>query len=103
MLLFYAFFFVILACSSSVNVGHVAIFAPPLIGHIIPLVDFAKKLSMYHHVTFVSSATALDLLKHRGLIFKSETQNSQINQFDIEWISLYDEIIIDFEVSETNR
>jgi hypothetical protein len=99
MMLVIVLIIVILTSPLSANVGHVVMFATPLFGHIIPLLDFAKQLSMHHHVTIVISAALLDVLEQRHLLFNNNEQNSRLNQNKIEWIGLFDGNTFDHTVS----
>ena len=65
----------------SQNTGYVVIVSPPFFGHLIPLLDLAKTLTEFHHVTFVLSSSKLDELKRRELIPKN---------LDLEFVQLFD-------------
>ncbi len=78
------------------NVGHIVIIASPFFGHMIPLVDFAKRLSLHHHVTYVSSASKLEVLKQRGFFDENENESTQSR---LEIIGLFDDNDEDYEVS----
>ncbi len=99
MFLVLIFLVLISASSLSESVGHVVIFASPLFGHIIPLLDLAQKFSMHHHVTYVVSASLLDELERRGIISNNDEKNSTMNQFEIEFIGLFDGNIFGYEVN----
>lgn len=77
------------------QVGHIVIITSPFFGHIIPLLDFARRLSVDHHVTYVMSATKLDALKQRGFLDES----SDVSLSRLEMIGLLDDNNEDIEVS----
>ncbi len=81
------------------NGGHVVIFAPPLLGHISPLLDFARHLSMHHHVTYVVSASVLDEIEQPNLIFNNDAKSLTTHGLKIEFIGLFDNNTLDLEVS----
>ncbi len=81
------------------DVGHVVIISSPFFGHIIPMLDFAKRLSEYHYVTYVVSASKLDTLKRRGFISKNINNNNVNYRSRLEFIGLFDCNDDDFEVS----
>lgn len=70
------------------NVGRLVLIAPPLFGHMIPLLDFAKRLSVHHHVTYIVSVSKLNELKRLGFI--DEKENRRSSQSRIEFIGLID-------------
>lgn len=72
--------------------GYVVIVSPPFFGHLIPLLDLAKTLSQYHHVTFVLSSSKLDDLKRRELIPKI---------VNLEFIRLFDNNDEDYQISDS--
>jgi hypothetical protein len=65
----------------------------------IPLLDFAKRLSIHHHVTFVVSASKLDMLKQRGFIDQNDNENGNSTQSNLQIIGLFDGNNQDYEVS----
>ncbi len=65
----------------------------------IPLLDFAKRLSLYHHVTYVASASKIDTLKQRGFLDENENEKSGSTQSMLEIIGLFDGNDDDYEVS----
>ena len=79
------------------DVGHLVLITSPLFGHMIPLLDFAKRLSMHHHVTYIASASKLDMLKTLGLLDESEISNS--TQSRLEFIGLFDGNDDDYKVN----
>lgn len=79
------------------HIGHLVVITSPFFGHMIPLLDFAKRLSLYHHVTYVVSISKLDLLKRHGFIDENETNNT--TQTKLEFIGLFDNNDDDYEVS----
>ncbi|CAF1529516.1 unnamed protein product, partial [Adineta ricciae] len=79
------------------SLGHVVLITAPLFGHMIPLLDFAKRLSEYHHVTYIVSASKLDILKQHVFINQSETNISK--QLRIEFIGLLDGNNDDYQVT----
>jgi hypothetical protein len=81
------------------NVGHVVLVTSPFFGHMIPLLDFAKRLSVHHHVTYVVSASKLDVLKRRGFLDENQNENSGSTQSNLEIIGLFDGNDGDYEVS----
>ncbi len=81
------------------NVGHIVLITSPLFGHMLPLLDFAKRLSLHHHVTYVVSASKLDMLKQRGFLDENENENSGSTQSRLEIIGLFDGNDDDYEVS----
>jgi hypothetical protein len=54
---------------------------------------------MHHHVTYVVSASLLDELERRGIISNNDEKNSTMNQFEIEFIGLFDGNIFGYEVN----
>ncbi|UJR34485.1 hypothetical protein I4U23_021893 [Adineta vaga] len=68
--------------------GHVVIISIPRLGHIIPMLDFAKHLSLYCHVTFIVSISILDKIK-----------NNNTNQ--LEFIGLLDNINNENKISDS--
>ena len=82
----------------SENVGHVVFVASPFFGHIIPSLDFAKRLSKFHHVTFVVPASRLRLLEQRGFLLKDDSNITPIRS-RLEFIELLDGNDDDFQVS----
>ncbi|UJR12600.1 hypothetical protein I4U23_016775 [Adineta vaga] len=74
--------------------GHVVVITSPLFGHIIPLLDFAKRLSEYHYVTYIISASKLDILK--PYVFTNKTETNTTIQSGIEFIGLIDGINDDY-------
>lgn len=83
------------------DLGHVVIITSPFFGHIIPLLDLAKRLSLQHHVSFVISAAKLDVLKRRGYL-EDEYQNQNVTSLHpsrLKFIGLFDGNINDIEVS----
>jgi hypothetical protein len=81
------------------NLGHLVLITPPFFGHMIPLLDFAKRLSLYHHVTYVASASKIDTLKQRGFLDENENEKSGSTQSMLEIIGLFDGNDDDYEVS----
>jgi hypothetical protein len=81
------------------NVGHSVLITSPFFGHMIPLLDFAKRLSIHHHVTFVVSASKLDMLKQRGFIDQNDNENGNSTQSNLQIIGLFDGNNQDYEVS----
>jgi hypothetical protein len=77
------------------NVGHIVLITSPFFGHMIPILDFAKRLSLHHHVTYVVSASKLNILKQYGFL----DENSGSTQSRLEIIGLYDGNDDDYEVS----
>ncbi|CAF1613062.1 unnamed protein product, partial [Adineta ricciae] len=61
--------------------GHIVLITSPFFGHIVPILDFARRLSAYHHVTYIVSASKLYLLKQRGLI--DDSSDSSESKLDI--------------------
>lgn len=85
---------------------HIAVIAFPGYGHLIPLLDFAKKCADYHNVSFVISKSKLGDLKTRELF--TEVDKTLINLVGLEdgipdglgedtvpsvWDSMFDGII----------
>jgi hypothetical protein len=81
------------------NAGHVVLITSPFFGHIIPLLDFAKRLSVYHHVTYVVSASILDVLKQREFLTEYENNKLVSTQFGIDFIGIFDQNDNNYEVS----
>ncbi len=81
------------------NVGHLVLITSPFFGHMIPLLDFAKRLSIHHHVTYVVSASKLDALKRHGFLDENENENSGSTQSRLEFIGLIDGNDDDYKVS----
>ena len=79
------------------SLGHVVLITAPLFGHMIPLLDFAKRLSEYHHVTYIVSASKLDILKQHVSI--NQTETNTLIQSRIEFIGLLDGNDDDYQVS----
>ena len=75
--------------------GHVVLITSPFFGHIIPLLDLAKRLSIHHHVSYIVSASKLHALKQRGLL--DETSTSSQSRLHI--VGLFDNNDEDIEVS----
>lgn len=74
--------------------GHIVVVSPPFFGHLIPLLDLAKRLSEYHHVTFVLSSSKLGELKQRQLIPGNVDHQSRL-----QFIELFDQNEEDYEVN----
>ncbi|CAF1490286.1 unnamed protein product [Adineta ricciae] len=83
--------------AKSESLGHVVLITAPLFGHMIPLLDFAKRLSEYHHVTYIVSASKLDILKQHVSINQTEANTSI--QSRIEFIGLLDGNNDDYQVT----
>lgn len=81
--------------------GHVVLITSPLFGHMIPLLDFAKRLSMHHHVTYIASTSKLDTLKTLGLL--DESENTNATQSRLEFIGLFDGNDDDYKVQCYNH
>lgn len=79
------------------NIGHVVLITSPLFGHMIPLLDFAERLSEYHHVTYIVSASKLDALKQYKLL----DENRSSTQPRLELVGLIDGNDDDYKVSST--
>jgi hypothetical protein len=77
------------------NIGHLVVITSAFFGHIIPSLDFAKRLSQHHYVTYIVSASKLDTLKERG--FLGETVGSTLPRLEV--IGLFDGNDDDYEVS----
>lgn len=84
--------FIILSVCAVAESGHVVLIAPPFYGHMIPLLDFAKRLSEDHYVTYIVSASKLDTLKRYASV--DENTHSQLR-----FIGLVDGNDHDYEVS----
>lgn len=84
------------SCNETKNIGHIVVITSPLFGHMIPLLDFAKYLSLHHHVTYIVSASKLDVLKRRGFL----DENSDSVETRLEIIGLVDGNDDDNEVSD---
>ncbi|GAU95661.1 hypothetical protein RvY_07244 [Ramazzottius varieornatus] len=61
---------------------HVLCISFPIFGHIIPLLELAKKLCEFHDVTFAVSSSRTEELKTRNMILSSEGGH-QVNLFGI--------------------
>ena len=102
LVLFYTF---LLFCSVSQSrtdtksTGHIVLITSPLFGHMIPLLDLAKRLSSHYHVTYVVSVSKLDVLKRHGFLDKNEYENDDLTQSRLEIIGLNDGNDADYEVS----
>ncbi len=77
------------------NMGHIILITSPFFGHMIPLLDFARRLSLYHHVTYIVSASKLDALKQCGFL----DENNDSTQSMLKIIGLFDGNDDDYEVS----
>ena len=77
------------------EVGHIVIITSPFFGHVIPLLDLAKRLCVHHHVSYVVSASKLEVLKQRRLL----DENDASSQSKLEIIGLLDGNDNDIEVS----
>ena len=55
-----------------VSDAHWVLISSPFFGHIIPLLDLSKVLSSHQSVTFVTSASKIQVLKQRGGIVRWE-------------------------------
>lgn len=80
------------------NVGHVVLITSPLFGHMIPLLDFAERLSEHHYVTYIVSASKLDALKRYKFLDENEDSNS--TQARLQFIGLIDGNDDDYKVSD---
>ena len=90
-------FILILVVYSIKNIvdGHVILITSPFYGHMIPLLDFAKRLSEHHYVTYIASASKLGTLKQHASV--DENNNSRL-----KFIGLNDGNDDDYEVSSYN-
>nr|ACD54606.1 UDP-glucosyl transferase-like protein [Adineta vaga] len=79
------------------NTGHIVLITSPFYGHIIPMIDLAKRLAVHHYVTYIVSVSKLDMLKHRGFIDENETND--LNDSRLEIIGLYDGNNDDYEAT----
>lgn len=79
--------------------GHVVLIAPPLGGHMIPMLDLAKHLSAYCHVTYVMSASKLGFVKRLGFLVENEDKQLAPTHSGINFMCLDDHNDDDYEVS----
>ncbi|CAF3750851.1 unnamed protein product [Rotaria sp. Silwood1] len=86
------------------KVGHVVMISPPFFGHIIPLLDLGKRLSVHHHVTYIVSASKLDGIKQRGFLVDNENNpTNDSTRSEIEFIGIFDNNDSDYEVKTIAR
>ncbi|UJR11563.1 hypothetical protein I4U23_015743 [Adineta vaga] len=81
------------------NIGHIVLITSPFYGHMIPILDLAKRLAVHHHVTYIVSASKLDILKRRGFIDGNEKNDS--SQSKLEIIGLFDGNNDDYEATDS--
>jgi hypothetical protein len=81
------------------NLGHVVLISSPFFGQMIPILDFAKRLSIYYHVTFVTSASKLDVLKQREFLVEHLNKKLVSSYSQIDLIGIFDHNDDDYEVS----
>ncbi len=56
--------------------GHIVVLTSPFFGHIIPLLDLAKRLSTYHDVSYIVSVSKINILQRRGFLDEYRVDNS---------------------------
>ncbi|GAV06794.1 hypothetical protein RvY_16722 [Ramazzottius varieornatus] len=71
---------------------HVLCLTIPAYGHIIPLLEFAKKISAQHHVTFIVSSDKMEEIRQREVL--TTEQNNQL-----EVLALNDGVAFQFDKS----
>ena len=81
------------------TIGHIVLIASPFYGHMIPILDFAKRLSIHHHVTYIVSASKLDMLQRRGFIDEITNESDSSVQPKLDVIGIRDGNNDDYEVS----
>lgn len=82
------------ASADTKTIGHIVLITSPFYGHMIPILDLAKRLSTHHHVTYIVSTSKLDMLRRRGFVHNDTSVES-----NLELIGLADGNSEDYEVS----
>lgn len=72
---------------------HVLVLAFPAYGHIIPMLELARKLSLHHFVTFAVSKIKLEALKKREIF-------SDGSDAGLTWLGIEDGIVSDIDDPE---
>ncbi|CAF1659083.1 unnamed protein product, partial [Adineta ricciae] len=62
--------------------AHIVLITSPFYGHMIPILDFAKRLAVHHHITYIVSESKRQMLTKRGFIDESQTNLQVIGLFD---------------------